>query len=236
MSTFTMSLKKVFELTGGTVDYAEDGTPTYSNLHIGLEGYPIFDEGYRTGLNAKILDHYWNREIGTESVDMFKLAMRRKMNEIMPYLNQLYTSTQLEFDPLSTIDIHTVTADTTEVVASGTTTSESVNESTGGSRSVTSETPQTMLAGNKDYASAAADVNSSSNTEANSSDATSQNSNTENAGDSRVTGYQGIPSDLLMAYRASLINVDMMVITQLEELFMLVWDNGDTYASRGYIL
>lgn len=236
MSTFTMPLKKVFELTGGIVSYAEDGSPTYSNLHIGLESYPIFDPTYRDGLNAKILDHYWNREIGAESVDMFKLAMRRKMNEIMPYLNQLYESTKLEFDPLSTIDIHTVTADSTEVVASGTTNSESLNESSGGSRSVTSETPQTMLSGNKDYAAAAADVNSTSTTEANTSDESNQNSNTESSSDSRVTGYQGIPSDLLMAYRASLINVDMMVITQLEELFMLVWDNGDTYTTRGYLL
>jgi len=53
---------------------------------LGLSEYPIFDEEYRVGLNKKIIDHFWNREIGHESVDQFKFNLKRRMNEVMPFL------------------------------------------------------------------------------------------------------------------------------------------------------
>lgn len=52
--------------------------------------YPIFEEVYRRPLERKILSHYYTREIGYETVGRWKLALRNKMNEIMPYYNQLY--------------------------------------------------------------------------------------------------------------------------------------------------
>lgn len=52
--------------------------------------YPIFEEAYRRPLERKILSHYYTREIGYETVGRWKLALRNKMNEIMPYYNQLY--------------------------------------------------------------------------------------------------------------------------------------------------
>ena len=63
-----------------------------------LNDYPIFDEMYREELNNKILQHFWYREIGQETPDRFNRMLRRKMFEIMPYYNQLYKSTLLEFD------------------------------------------------------------------------------------------------------------------------------------------
>lgn len=52
--------------------------------------YPIFDEEYRSVLQTKILLHFYTREIGYETVGRWKLALRSKMLEIMPYYNELY--------------------------------------------------------------------------------------------------------------------------------------------------
>ena len=64
----------------------------------------FFDEDYRSVLCAKILKHYYTREIGMETAGLWMLWMNRRMEEIMPYYNQLYRSAQLEFNPLHDVD------------------------------------------------------------------------------------------------------------------------------------
>lgn len=64
----------------------------------------IFDENYRSILCSKILKHYYLREIGAETVGIWKLWMNTKLEEIMPYYNQLYESALLEFDPFKDVD------------------------------------------------------------------------------------------------------------------------------------
>lgn len=61
---------------------------------------PFFDESYKEVLYIKILRHYYTREIGLETVGLWKLKLNTKMAEIMPYYNQLYQSELLKFDPL----------------------------------------------------------------------------------------------------------------------------------------
>lgn len=70
--------------------------------------YPIFDSNYKSILETKILKHYYTREIGFETVGLWKLKLDTKMNEIMPYYNQLYKSTLLEFNPLWTEEYQTL--------------------------------------------------------------------------------------------------------------------------------
>ena len=67
--------------------------------------FPIFDESYRTVLETKILRHYYTREIGLETVGLWKLKLNTKLNEIMPYYNQLYKSELIEFNPLYDVEI-----------------------------------------------------------------------------------------------------------------------------------
>lgn len=69
--------------------------------------FPIFDETYRTVLETKILKHYYTREIALESVGLWKLKLDTKLNEIMPYYNQLYKSQLLEFNPFYDVDLTT---------------------------------------------------------------------------------------------------------------------------------
>lgn len=66
--------------------------------------YPIFDINYKPVLETKILKHFYTREIGTETVGLFKLYLDSKINEIMPYYNQLYKSELLQFDPFIDTD------------------------------------------------------------------------------------------------------------------------------------
>lgn len=81
-----------------------------NNFDIGLKTYPIFDENYREPLNRKIINHYYFREIGFETAELFKRYLNNTMNEIMPYYNQLFKSELLEFNPFYNVD-KTVTAD-----------------------------------------------------------------------------------------------------------------------------
>lgn len=234
MATFTIPLKKVIEITGGTVEIADDGIRRMTGGDIGLNSYEIYDENYRPRLNGLIIDHYWNREIGLETIGMFQLAMRRRMNEIMPVINKMYESLAVEFHPLSTMDI--VGESTTEADVTNTTnaSNETVSNNTSGSRTVLMDTPQMRLAGDKDYASGATDNTGTASATGTVSEETTFTSDGDTVVNSRTSGYQGVASELLTRYRQSLINPDMMVIDSLVDCFMSVWDNGDSFTPKGY--
>ena len=69
--------------------------------------YPIFDNSYKSVLETKIIKHFYTREIGFETVGLWKLKLDTKMNEIMPYYNKLYNSELLQFNPLYDVDLTT---------------------------------------------------------------------------------------------------------------------------------
>ena len=69
--------------------------------------FPIFDQAYRNVLCTKILRHYYTREIGFETVGLWKLKLQTKLNEIMPFYNQLYKSELINFNPLYDTDLQT---------------------------------------------------------------------------------------------------------------------------------
>lgn len=69
--------------------------------------FPIWDETYRLTLECKILKHYYMREIGAETVGLWKLWLDEKLNIIMPYYNELYKTTVLKFNPLYDVDLQT---------------------------------------------------------------------------------------------------------------------------------
>lgn len=216
MATFTIMLGDIID-SGARIWDADDP-------------YPIFDESYRDPLNKKIQEHYWFYEIGHETIGIFTFALNRKMREIMPYYNQLYESQGTVTDPLATMDytddstIHNETDTTTEQ------NNVSTNTSTGASRAVSSETPQVRLSGDEDYASSSADTNSKTDALGNSETTGTQGANTDGTVGRHVKGSQGHQAALLMQYRQSILNIDMNVISDLENLFMSVLDNGDEFA------
>ena len=67
--------------------------------------YPIFDEVYKELLESKIIKHFYMREIGVETYGLWKHFLSNRMNEIMPYYNQLYKSATLDFNPFYDVDL-----------------------------------------------------------------------------------------------------------------------------------
>lgn len=68
--------------------------------------FPIWKETYRAELETKILMHYYTREIGFETVGLWKLKLCEKMNLIMPYYNALYKALDQDFNPLYDTDLY----------------------------------------------------------------------------------------------------------------------------------
>lgn len=220
MSTFTMRLSEVLEVRPNIWD---DTNP-----------FPIFDEEYRKPLQDKIVDHYINYEIGQETVGMFCHALNRKMREIMPFYNQLYQSELIKIDPLQTMSVTNDSESTGHESTSQSSTTDNTSTTGSKSRSVSSETPQNMLAGNEDYATGAADSVSESNVTGNATGSVDGTADSNGMVSSTTKGSTGHSAVLLMQYRQSFLNIDMNVISDLEPLFMMLWDNGDEFSENPY--
>lgn len=54
----------------------------------------------KAGLEEKILRHYYFREIGLETVAKWKFYLESRMNEIMPYYDEMYRTAKLEYNIL----------------------------------------------------------------------------------------------------------------------------------------
>lgn len=210
MATFTITLAEVYEIEKGD---------------IGLDEYPIFDEEYRKVLNKKFLDRYWNQEIGMENISMFKLAIKRRFNEIMPYWNEQYKLNLYTVDPLSTVSMKSITETGEESAVEGESKSDSA--SLAKSRAVSSDTPQTQLSENQDYASGLQDNISES--EATGVSSENQKSNQKGTAENNLSGYQGHAPMLIMQARQALVNVDVEILDRCQDLFMLLWSNHDSY-------
>lgn len=188
-----------------------------SGYNLGLADYPIFDESYRPQLNNKIIDHFYFREIGLETAALFKRFLNRKLNEIMPYYNQLYKSALMEIEPLLRVDLMETFHRTDNGEFNGT-----MNDSTN-NFNVYSDTPQGTLntpdIQNNTYASSA------------SKDENTQKTDTKQTTDNVLQhtkhnwGNPGTRSDseMLLEYRKTFLNIDMMVIEELEPLFMQIF-------------
>ena len=243
MSKFTTQLRWIIENTQTDVPYSKSIRYTKSSYRkIGLDEYPIFDESYRTELNDKIIDHFYFREIGFETVAQFAWYMRRTMNEIMPYYNKLYEAELLIDNPLSDFDktwretwdrniddsgtVGNVNESTTEVDASG----------TNNNRNVFQDTPMSLLGNtgtptieNADYATTVTYDDGSS---------TDESTTTVNGEATRTTdmerddygwkersekGRNTSQVELFEKLKDKYMNLDMEIINHLEDLFMGLW-------------
>jgi hypothetical protein len=211
--------------------------------------FPIFDENYRQVLCRKILKHYYTREIAHETVGRWKLALNAKLNEIMPYYNQLYKSELLEFNPFYDVDL------TRSREGSGTSNRTSNNTETNGgtSKNVSSgsgtnntntlnrfsDTPQNSMdtQGIADSVplTTVTKVNEDNTTTNESTDTLTRNGNktgsgTENINNTdkyieTVKGKQGTEnySSLLKKFRETFLNIDMMIIEDCSDCFFTLW-------------
>lgn len=211
--------------------------------------FPIFDENYRQVLCRKILKHYYTREIAHETVGRWKLALNAKLNEIMPYYNQLYKSELLEFNPFYDVDLtrsregsgtSNRTSNNTET-NSGTSKNVSSDSSTNNTDTLNrfSDTPQNSMdtqgIGDSVPLTTVTKVNEDNITTNESTDTLTRNdtktgNGTENINNTdkyieTVKGKQGTEnySSLLKKFRETFLNIDMMIIDDCSDCFFTLW-------------
>ena len=109
MSKYTTEVRFICESKAGLSESAGcdnvDDIVSKSWNKIFTSKAVFFDEEYRSVLCQKILKHYYLREIGCETVGIWKLWMNTRLEEIMPFYNQLYKSALIEFNPLHDVDL-----------------------------------------------------------------------------------------------------------------------------------
>lgn len=164
--------------------------------------FPIFDENYRQVLCRKILKHYYTREIAHETVGRWKLALNAKLNEIMPYYNQLYKSELLEFNPFYDVDL------TRSREGSGTrdTTGSTSNTSTESGTNTKTDT----------ITSKETSSDTSNSTESNTSKTTESNSNNTVTNDNTLNRFSDTPQNS-MDTQGIADSVPLTTVTKINE-------------------
>ena len=188
--------------------------------------FPIFDENYRLALEIKILRHFYTREIGSETVGLWKLRLEDKMNEIMPYLNKFYAMYVQEANPLWDMDYRK------DHVGSGSredkynNTASSTSKNTSNDQRLYSDTPQGELS---DVQNGKYLTNATFDSGVNNGEATSTGFGDNTVKDTNeyydiVQGRSGaFYGDAWKKFYDGFMNVDKMLFKELEVLFMQLW-------------
>lgn len=255
MSKYTTEVRYICEVNSGLTEGNVSQYIANSWQKIFDFDFPIWDENYRSVLCTKILKHYYTREIGLETVGLWKLKLETKLNEIMPYYNELYESTTFKYNPLYDADYYKTTKGTdvgennragqsnTVNNSSNSGSFDEAGESSGKNKRVNrfSDTPQGGLIGieNDEYlTNATIDENEGENSN-NRSGHNVNNINGSVAGTESETGNFNTTKDYIdhvfgkfpgrsyakdiREYRENLLNIDMQIIDELKDLFMLLW-------------
>lgn len=227
MSKYTTQLRFICEQKAGLTESA--GADDVDEIieaawdQIFTDKAPFFDEEYRPVLCQKILKHYYLREIGAETVGIWKMWMNERLEMIMPYYNQLYSSELIEFNPLYDVDV-------TREYAKGITGAEGSTGSATGAQGNTSwdlfsDTPQGAITNvdNNTYLTDARKVTDSG--QSSSSFQNRKNTNTTEQYTETVLGKHGSGSfsSMLNEFRNTFLNIDAMVIEEFEDLFFGLW-------------
>lgn len=193
--------------------------------------YDLFDNNYKGVIETKFLRHYYTREIGHETVGLWKLKLEDKWLMKLPYYNKLWESAMLEFNPFNDVDYFVEhagsgTSDRTDNVE---TDKSGTNTANADRIQKYSDTPQGGLDGviDTDWLTNATqnqDELSGAFTENGSQDSTSNLISTDEYL-RHVYGKMGNVSysKLLKEYRSTFMNIDEMFIDEFKKLFMLVY-------------
>ena len=232
MSKYTMELRKLFEPI------------TYKNPIFTREEVEGFFKNYEltdyltpeqiavvteTGLWSKdklakkIVDHYYMREIGFETIGLFVHYAKVTMQELMEEYLPLIYSSAIQYDPLVNVDYTESFQRNQQMGNIGA--SNSTSSSSGSSLGVNSDTPQgqitksSILAGSYATSTGATENESSVSSESNNQ----SNSNTDENYTKRVKGNSGVSATaqkMIQQYRDNIRAIDREIIEKLGILFM----------------
>ena len=189
-----------------------------NNFDFGLKNYPIFDEEYRSILNNKIINHYYFSEIGQETAEAFKFMLNTKMNEIMDFYNTLYKH---KLELLNQITSNVNLTESFERDTTNETSSSSTSLNNG--KNLFQDTPQGRIwADDIDNVDYATNVNMTRNN-------INDNSSATGIGNENyiktIVGNNGnkYNFEVLKNLKDDLINIDMLIINELNDLFMGIY-------------
>ena len=213
MSKYTITIKNLID----------------NDFDFQMNEYPIFDENYRDTLNNNILNHYYENEIGFETAPLFRFYLNQTLNEIMPKYNQLYLAQKNLIDNnllLSNTNLTEGLQGTNSTTSSSA--SQSTNSGSSNSKNLFQDTPQGNIpsqdidAQNVYATNITLDHNSTSNSISDSSSATGSGTNSYLK---TIVGNNGgkYNIDLLNDIKNNLMNIDLMIINELSDLFMGIY-------------
>ena len=192
-----------------------------NNFDFQMTNYPIFNENYREILNNNILHHYYENEIGFETAPLFRFYLNQKLNEIMPYYNELYkVQKKLIDDKLLLNNVNL----TEELKGSNTTKTSSVSQSTNKGKNLFQDTPQGNISQQDINAQNVYATNITLN-----DNSINDNSSANGCGTNEyikaIIGNNGskFNIDILNDIKNNLMNIDLMIINDLNELFMQIY-------------
>ena len=232
MSKYTMELRKLFEpitytntlftreqVEGFFKDYDLEDYLTPEQIET-IEETGLWN---KDKLARKIVDHYYMREIGFETIGLFVHYAKVTMQELMEEYLPLIYSSAIQYNPLVNVDYTESFQRIKETANTGQ--SDSSSSSSASSLGVNSDTPQgqitkaSILAGS--YASS---TGANENESSVSSESSNQANSNENENYTKhVKGNSGVSATaqkMIEQYRANIRAIDREIIEKLGILFM----------------
>lgn len=241
MSKYTTEVRYICEMKSGfPVDTMDTHTPdeiiAASRSKIFDFSYPIYEAAHKPVLETKILKHYYTREIGAETVGLWKLWLNDTLNLIMPKYNRLYEAEALNYQKLlNNIDVTFESdRDTTGTEETQNLRTDNLADAESRSRETKdrfSDTPQGTIM-NVDNDSYLTDYRRMTETESGQASHTGTQRNNGSADRSGTedylsheTGYRGSKTyyELLADYNDKILNIDMMIVNDLADCFFKLW-------------
>lgn len=209
--------------------YGRLGIASSGNV-MGLPGYPVSREERRISINNRLIQHYWLKEIGTETIGQFGWRLNEALNLIMPYYNELYDSVVISASKLIGSDY----VDTIKVLegvkgTSKATGSSQVNSTSGDmftGRSL--DTPQAQIQNLDDgWLTRAEKTESEGSGHSDTSSSSVADSTSDRNRIDERTGRRYDPSmyKQLLTIGQELLNIDRMIVQddEINSCFMLIW-------------
>lgn len=170
-------------------------------------------------LARKIVDHYFMREIGLETDNLFRHYAKVLMQEIMEAKLPLIYSNCIKYDPLINVDFtETYNRD---IMTTGNNSSTSTNNASG--LNVQSDTPQGQINKTEILQGKYASNTGASESTATINDNSSATSNTGENYTKNVKGNSGVSATtqkMIEQYRQNIVAIDRDIINELDKLFM----------------
>lgn len=213
-----MTVKQLIEDNFKIFDFEYDMQPSSHK--------PVFEELFTR--------HFYFREIGFETPSRWKYHLETELKKLMNYYNRLYMSQALEQRILDNYDVK---EEFTREQTNNRVQDESLTGSNTGSQTSNgenlnqfSDTPvkRTNIASTDFISNLSKDTNSNSATSTNSITNELDRTQTDEGTEHWVRTMQGnigvqTDADAVIKYETSLKNVDMLLLGELENLFMGVW-------------